>query len=101
MLIMIIVIITIIIIIIIIIIHCYVANIAIFAKEKKQNIFKNLSTLRAKWGGIGSPNPPYESAIVERSRPRLKPSFLFHSALLSCPARNFRNRLSRRKKELL
>ena len=58
MLIMIIVIITIIIIIIIIIIiHCYVAKIAIFAKEKKQNIFKNLSTLRAKWGGIGSPEP--------------------------------------------
>ena len=55
MLIMIIVIITII--IIIIIIHCYVAKIAIFAKEKKQNIFKNLSTLRAKWGGIGSPEP--------------------------------------------
>ena len=58
MLIMIIVIITIIIIIIIIIIiRCYVANIAIFAKEKKQNIFKNLSTLRAKWGGIRSPEP--------------------------------------------
>ena len=56
MLIMIIVIITIII-IIIIMIHCYVAKIAIFAKEKKQNIFKNLSTLRAKWGGIGSPEP--------------------------------------------
>ena len=28
-----------------------------FAKEKKQNIFKNLSTLRAKWEGIGSPEP--------------------------------------------